>query len=316
MFQYVLRRILLSIPVLFFVATITFSLGFYGPGDPLSSFMGYDLRGDPAIIERIRLRLGLDRPFHVQFGEYMWGLARGDMGTSINQFGGTGGLPVWKLIRRTLPVSLQLGVGAGVVMAVVGIPLGALAALRQNTWIDYWIVGASIAVRSIPPFVLAPLVMIIVVLNLGIMKTPVGWDGLFSQKAVLPILLIAAGPMLVVVRQARAGVLEVIGQDYLRTARAKGLKERMVVTRHVMKNALTPVVTSMGLILGGLLTGAFFIELIFAIPGYAHLTINALQLRDYPLILGTTLFGAFIIILANLIVDISYGLLDPRVRYE
>lgn len=316
MIQYVLRRIVLSVPVLFFVATITFSLGFYGPGDPLASFMGYDLRGDPAIIARIRLRLGLDRPFHVQFSEYLGGLVRGDMGTSINQFGGTGGLPVFKLIRRTLPVSLQLGLGAGVVMAVVGIPLGALAAVKQNTWIDYWIVGGSIAVRSIPPFVLAPLVMIIVVLYLDLMKTPVGWDGLFSQKAILPVLLIAAGPLLVVVRQSRAGVLEVMGQDYLRTARSKGLTERMVVTRHVMKNAITPVVTSIGLILGGLLTGAFFIELIFSIPGYAQLTINALQLRDYPVILGTTLFGAFIIIVANLIVDISYGLLDPRVRFE
>ena len=313
MARYAFRRVLTSIPVLFAVLIATFSLGYFGPGDPLVFMAGEEFRDqiDPELLARLRKLHGLDRPYFVQFGDYTWSLLRGDWGDSI-----LNKRPVFKQMTRGINVSAQMGLAATVVLVVVGIPLGALAAVRQNTWIDYWIVSFSISVRSIPIFVLAPMLMIVFVLWLDVISTPVGWSGIFHHKAILPVLLIAAGPLLVVVRQTRAGVLEVIGQNYVRTARAKGLRERRVIRRHVMKNALTPVLTSMGLILSSLITGALFVELIFAVPGFAGLAIFALQSRDYPMIMGTTIVAAAIIVAANLLVDIGYGFLDPRVRYD
>jgi ABC-type dipeptide/oligopeptide/nickel transport system permease component len=200
-------------------------------------------------------------------------------------------------------------------LVVVGIPMGVVAAVKQNTWIDYWIVSISIAVRSVHIIVLAPMLMIILVLWLDVMDTPVGWKGIFHTNAIMPVTLMAVGPLLVVVRQTRTGVLEVIGENYVRTARAKGLRERRVISGHMMKNALTPVVTSLGLITSGLVTGSLFVELIFAIPGFAGMGIGAFRARDYPVILATTMVAATLIIVANLVVDLCYGLLDPRVRY-
>ena len=311
MLQDIARRLLLSIPVLFAVLFITFTLGFYGPGDPLIFMLGEDYVADKVVLDRLRHVHGLDRPFWVQFGDYAGGLAVGDWGKSIltNQ-------PVLRQMRKGLVISAQLGAASALVLIVVGIPLGVLAAMRQNSFVDYWIVLLAITVRSIPVFVMAPMLLILLVLWLDVMNTPVGWDGIFSTKAILPVLLMAAGPLLVVVRQTRTGVLEVVGQNYVRTARAKGLNERKVVMGHVVKNAMTPVLTSLGLILSGLITGALFVELIFGLPGFAGLGIYGFQARDYPVILGTTVIGAVIIIVSNLLVDIGYGFLDPRVRYE
>ena len=311
MFVYTLRRLILAIPVLFAVLFITFTLGFYGPGDPLEIFYNEELIPDPEITERLRALHGLDRPFWVQFGDYFAGLMQGDWGKSISS-----GRDVWPSFAASMPISAQLGLAAAVVLVVVGIPLGALAAVKQNTWLDYLIVFTSIVVRSVPVFVLGPMLLIVLVLWLGITNVPIGWKGIFSTNAILPVLLMAAGPLLVVVRQTRAGVIEVLSENYIRTARAKGLLERLVVWRHVLKNALTPVFTTMGLIISGLVTGAFFVELIFGIPGFAGLGIQAFQARDYPVILGVTIIGAAIIIISNLLVDLGYGLLDPRIRYE
>lgn len=312
MVVYALRRLLLTIPVMFFVFLITFTLGFYGPGDPLTTMFDEEFEPDPVIVEKLRHLYGLDRPFWVQFGDYMWDLARGNFGTSIHS-----DRPVNALIRIGLPISVQLGLGAAVLLVVVGIPLGIIAAARQNTWVDYWIIAISISVRSVPVFVMAPLLLILLVLKLGIFdKLPVGWNGIFSQTAILPVILMAMPSLLIIVRLTRTGVIEVLSQNYVRTARAKGLKERMVLIRHIAKNAMTPVLTSMGLTLSGLITGALFVELIFGIPGFAGLGISAFRSRDYPIILATVSIGAFFLIISNLIVDLSYGLLDPRVRYE
>ena len=311
MFVYTVRRLILAIPVLFAVLFITFTLGFYGPGDPLEIFYNEELVSDPEITQRLRELHGLDRPFWEQFVDYFAGLMQGDWGNSISS-----GRPVWPAFAASMPISAQLGLAAAVVLVVVGVPLGALAAVKQNTWLDYLIVFASIVVRSVPVFVLGPMLLIVLVLWLSIMNVPIGWKGIFSTNAVLPVLLMAAGPLLLVVRQTRAGVIEVLSENYVRTARAKGLRERFVVWRHVLKNALTPVFTTMGLIMSGLVTGAFFVELIFGIPGFAGLGIEAFQARDYPVILGVTIIGAAIIIISNLLVDLGYGLLDPRIRYE
>ena len=241
MLQYIARRLLLSIPVLFAVLFITFTLGFYGPGDPFIFMLGEEYVADQEVLDRLRHVHGLDRPFWVQFGDYAIGLAVGDWGNSILT-----DQPVLRQMRKGLVISAQLGAASAVVLIVVGIPLGVLAAMKQNTFVDYWVVLMAITVRSVPVFVMAPMLLIILVLWLDVMNTPVGWDGIFSTKAIIPVLLMAAGPLLVVVRQTRTGVLEVVGQNYVRTARAKGLRERKVVTGHVVKNAMTPVLTVVG----------------------------------------------------------------------
>ena len=312
MLVYTIRRILLSIPVIFGVMIVTFTLGFYGPGDPLQVFVGEYFVPDEEMLARLRKLHGLDRPYWVQFGDFAGGYVRGDFGDSLQ----TTRRPVIDIVKDTIPISFQMGVAAGLLVVLLGIPLGALAAIKQNTWIDYVIISVSILVRSVPSFVLGPMLMIVVVLWLDIMKTPIGWDGIFSTKAILPVLLLAAFPLLIVVRMTRTGVLEVISQDHVRTARAKGLREERVVTRHMLKNSLTPVLTTMGLVLSGLITGAIFVEFIFNIPGFAKATLLGFQTRDYPLIMATTVVGAMIIILGNLLVDILYAYLDPRVRHE
>ena len=323
MLVYTIRRLILMFPILFGALIVTYTLGFYGPGDPLVIMFGEEERiPDPEILARLRHIHGLDRPFFVQFGDYLgvWknskgefsGLLQGDFGRSLIDK-----RPVWEKIKNGLPVSFQLGVGAAIVMMVIGIPFGILAAVKQNTWIDYTIIASAISVRSIPVFVLAPMLMIILVLKLNVLsKVPIGWHGIFSQAAILPVALMAATSVLGIIRLARAGIIEVLDQNYVRTARAKGLRERMVLSRHVLKNSMTPVLTSMGLSISGLVTGAIFVELIFAVPGLALIAITGFRSRDYPIILATTIIGAFFIIIANLLVDLGYGLLDPRVRYE
>jgi ABC-type dipeptide/oligopeptide/nickel transport system permease component len=311
MLVYTLRRILLFIPVLFTILFITFTLGFFAPGDPLEIHFDEEYTTDPAVLARLRHLYGLDRPFWVQFGDYIWKIGHGDMGQSLRP----PRQQIWDRVKQTFPISMQLGLASGFLVVVFGIALGALAAVRQNTWVDYMIVTGSIAANSIHVIVLAPALMVIFVVVLDVMKTPTGWNGLFSTTAMIPVFILTSTTILGVVRLTRSAVLEVINQNYVRTARAKGMKEPRVITRHMMKNALTPVLTSMGLTLSGLITGAFFIERIFAIPGFAGMGIDAFQARDYPVILATTMVSATIIIVANLLVDLGYGLLDPRVRY-
>lgn len=313
---YIARRLMIAIPTLLGVVMLTFALGYFGPGDPvrIAAEMQGDQNPDEETVQRLRKELGLDRPFLVQFGDYLGKLAKGDLGTSLsvrrNQ-------KISDMIKRTLPVSLQLGVAATVIVGVVGIPLGLLAAMKRNTWIDYVIVAGAAILPTVPVFVLAPLSMILFVLKLGWIKASFGWGGtIFHEKAILPLFLLCIGPMLVVVRQTRGGVLEVMPYDYIRTARAKGLPERIVVLKHVLRNAMTPVITSLGLIFGGLITGALFVESIFGIPGLGGLIYLAFRARDYPLIMGTTVFVAVAFSVANLLVDVSYKMLDPRVRLE
>jgi ABC-type dipeptide/oligopeptide/nickel transport system permease component len=203
-----------------------------------------------------------------------------------------------------------------VLLVVVGIPLGALAALRHNTWMDYTIVGSALFLRTIPIFVLAPMLMILFVLQLGILDVPLGWQGLIDQRVILPIILLAAGPLADVVRQTRVAVLEVLSQDYVATARAKGLNTHMIVIRHVMRNALIPIVTSLGLIVNGLIHGSVFLDRVFSLPGFGSIVINSIQLLDFPVILGATIFSALLVIGANIVVDLIYPFIDPRVRLD
>ncbi len=323
MFVFVFRRIMLFFPVLFGVLVGTFAFVHYGPGDPLSVILGEEVpENDPAILARLQKIYGLDRPFLVQFGDYVCGglcvpdarnggIITGDFGKSLRSQ-----RDIADIIQASLPISAQLGLASFIILYTVGVPLGILAAVKQNTWIDYWIVAGSIAVNSVPIFVLGPMVMIVVVLKLQIMDTPVGWEGLFTTNSILPVALMSLGGMLGVVRMTRAGILEIIRQGYVRTARAKGLRERMVISRHIMRNAMTPVLTGFGPTLAGFLTGAFLVELVFGIPGFSNAFITAFQGRDFPMILAGTMLGTAMWVVSNLVVDLMYGALDPRVRYE
>jgi ABC-type dipeptide/oligopeptide/nickel transport system permease component len=310
--RYAARRLLLTIPVLLAVIFITYGLALYGAGDPVRTLVGQtESRGDEELIERIRERYGYDRPFVVQYADYVFKFATGEWGTSFQLQDQS----IRHLILRALPVSFQLGFVAVAMLLLIGIPLGILAAVRRDSWLDRLIVSSAVLADSIPGFVMAPVVLVFLVLKLGIVDSAIGWDGIFSTKVLLPAFVLALGPMLVIVRQTRYAVSEVLHQDYVRTARAKGLKNSAVIWRHVLKNALQPVMTLSGMIAASLVTGSIFIERIFGIPGFGYLVVTALQRNDLPLLMGTTIVAAVIVLLANLIVDLLYAILDPRIRY-
>jgi ABC-type dipeptide/oligopeptide/nickel transport system permease component len=313
MTRYLLPRLIQLIPTILGVIIITFALGFFGPGDPLKYQVGENIPSDPAQVERLRAIYGLDRPFYEQLGSYIMNLARGDLGKSLSV---QSKRPIRDMLTKALGVSLQLGVAAAVLIALVGIPLGVLTAYFQNTWVDYVIVSAAALLPTIPVFVLAPMLLIVLVLQLDVLPYTYGWNGLFDPRAVLPLFILVIGPLLTVVRQTRAGVLAVLSQDYIRTARAKGMPEGLIVLRHVLKNGLTSVLTSMGFIVASLLTGALFVESIFGIPGFGKLIYDGLRAYDYPLILGTTLVATLFIMVSNFVVDLLYSVLDPRVRIQ
>jgi ABC-type dipeptide/oligopeptide/nickel transport system permease component len=310
MLRYITVRLLYFVPVLFVVSFFTFAVGFYGPGDPIRVLMKENWN-DEETYQILRRKYGFDRPFLVQYGDYMLKAVQGDFGRSVLR-----AMPVRDLMLPSLAVTAQLGLAALASLSLFGIGLGVIAALKQNSWIDYTIVTGSIILQSIPVFVLAPILMFILVLDLRLMKTPSGWDGLFSSKTLLPIFLLTALGLLVVVRQTREAVISARSSDYVRTARAKGLRERTILWRHVLKNAMSPVLTTIGLLSSWLLTGSIFIESIFSIPGFGSLYYGALKTRDYPVLIGTTLVVTLIVMLTNLIVDVCYVLLDPRARVK
>jgi ABC-type dipeptide/oligopeptide/nickel transport system permease component len=194
--------------------------------------------------------------------------------------------------------------------------LGAIAALKQNSWLDYTIVGGTLVFRSLPVFVLAPLLLVLFVLILGVMKVPRGWNGLFDARTILPIFILMLAPLPIVVRQTRQAVLDIFAQDYVRTAKAKGLKMGLIIGRHILRNALIPVVTTLGFIAEGLIVGSIFLDRIFAIPGFGALAEGAYRGFDYPLILGVVMVTSLMIILTNLVIDLIYPFLDPRIKLE
>jgi ABC-type dipeptide/oligopeptide/nickel transport system permease component len=311
MAKYLVGRLATAMPTLLAVLFITFTLTFISPYDPVRQMLAnapVQNMDTAENIARVRKQYGLDRPFLVQFADYLVKLSQGYMGISIN-----GQRDVWKMISNTLPVSAQLGLAAAILTAILGIPLGSLAALRQNSWVDYTIISTTLVLRSLPVYVLAPLMLVLLVLVLHVMKVPRGWDGILSWKAILPVCLMMLGPLPVVIRQTRQGVLEVLAMDYVRTARSKGLSTRTIIVRHVLRNALIPVVTSFGFITEGLIVSTVFVDTIFAIPGYGSVAGAAFSSFDYPVIMGVTLVGSVMVVATNIIVDLVYPLLDPRV---
>jgi oligopeptide transport system permease protein len=307
MLRFIIRRLLITIPTILVVITITWGLIRLAPGNFYISE-----KAIPAAIEKnIREKYGLDKPWYEQYGQTMWNIVRHfDFGTSLKYEGQS----VNSIIARSLPVSATVGILAYLLALVVGILAGSIAALKPNSKRDYASMALAMLGISIPNFVLGPILVLIFSLTLYWFP-PSRWNGFPSRNVVLPVLTLSGLYMAYIARLTRAGMLEVIRSDYIRTARAKGLSETQVVIRHALRGGLMPVVSYTGPALAFLVTGTVVVERIFVLPGLGSYFIQASLNRDEPLILGIVAFVAITLLLMNLLVDIAYAYLDPRIRY-
>ncbi len=307
MLRFIIRRLLVTIPTILVVITITWGLIRLAPGN----FYTGEKRLPPAIEKNIREKYGLDKPWHEQYGRTMWGMVRHlDFGTSLKYEGQS----VNAIIARSLPVSATVGILAYLLALLVGITFGSIAALKQNSRWDYGSMALAMLGISVPNFVLGPILVLLFSLSLYWLP-PSRWNGFPSKNLILPVLTLSAIYMAYIARLTRAGMLEVLRSDYIRTARSKGLSERHVVVRHALRGGLMPVVSFTGPALAFLLTGTVVVERLFALPGLGNYFIQASLNRDEPLILGIVAFIAIMLLTMNLLVDIAYAYLDPRIRY-
>ncbi|MBW6401910.1 ABC transporter permease [Roseomonas sp. HJA6] len=307
-------RVLSAIPVLFIVSLITFGLMRLIPGDPAAAIAG--VAATPAQIEQLRRDLGLDQPLWLQLVDYYRGLAQGDLGRSLLL-----GKGVFAATMERLPVTIGLSLYALVFTLLIGIASGIIAALRQNSWIDQAAMMFAMIGISVPNFFLGLLMIILFAVHLGWLPSggyvafsadPLGWLRSLAMPA-FSLALLQAG---LLARITRSSMLEVLRQDYIRTARAKGLPQRKVVLKHALSNALIPIVTVVGIIVSLLLSGAVVTEALFSIPGMGQLLTQAVLNRDYPMVQGGLLLVTTFLVLVNISVDVLYAVLDPRVRYE
>ena len=313
MLAYAARRILATIPVMLIVAFFVFSLLYLAPGDPAAIIAGD--QATPADVERIRASLGLDRPFVVRFGEWLWQIIHGDLGNSIFT-----NLPVTHMIAQRIEPTTSLMILTIVFSIIVAIPLGVLAAWKHGTWIDRSVMMLAVFGFSTPVFVLGYLLAYVFALRLdwlpvqGFTSITVGVVP-FLRSLALPTVALGLIYVALLARITRATMLEVLSQDYVRTAKAKGVDQRVVLFVHALKNAAVPIVTVIGIGVALLIGGAVVTESVFAIPGLGRLTVDAILRRDYPVIQGVVLLFSFVYVLVNLAVDLLYTVFDPRIRY-
>jgi len=313
MLTYIVRRVLATIPVMVIVALFVFSLLFIAPGDPAAVIAGD--QASPADVERIRQNLGLDRPFLIQFSEWAWRLLHADLGRSIFT-----NLPVTTMIGQRVEPTLSLMVITLLLSIVIAVPIGVLAAWKVGTWIDRVIMGFAIFGFSVPVFVVGYLLAFFFALQLEWLPvqgyTPFS-RGLWPwfENLILPSIALGCVYIALIARITRATMLEVLQQDYIRTARAKGLAQRPILFVHALKNASVPIVTVIGIGIALLIGGAVVTESVFAIPGLGRLTLDAILRRDYPVIQGIVLLFSFVYVLVNLAIDLLYTVIDPRIRY-
>ena len=309
MWVYIVRRLFFLPVMLFAVGLITFALGHYGPGDPVRVIMGNKYK--PEAAERLREELGLNRPFFVQYADYMYGFYRGDFGESLRYIG----QPVRDLIVPKMWVSAQLAIAASIISIGFGLPLGFYIALKQGTWQDPAAVTFTIVLASIPIMVTVP-----ALLWVGCLKTDLipcsGWGGFFDPRVVVPAITMGVPGIAGFTRLMRGSTLDVLGQDFIRTAHSKGIGPMGVASGHVLRNAMIPIVTILAFSLAGLIGGAFITETIMGIPGVGRFAVESIFNRDYPVIMAITLIGATAFVVANLLADIAYAFIDPRIRYS
>ena len=306
MLRYLVRRLLLTIPVLLGVATLVFALIHLIPGDPAQAMLGETAAEED--VEALRRRLGLDRPLVEQYGVFLAGLARGDLGTSLRT-----DEPVAQAILARLPATLELAAAAMLVAIGVAIPLGIIAAVGRGTFVDHLATGLALTGMSVPNFWLGPLLAILFAVELGWL--PVSGRGT-PAHLVLPAISLGAALAAILARMTRASLLEELREPYVQAARARGASRPRAVLRHAFRNSLIPVVTLIGLQFGAVLTGAVITETIFAWPGIGRLLIQSIGFRDYPIVQGCILFIAATYVGMNLLTDLVYGVLDPRIRYD
>jgi peptide/nickel transport system permease protein len=313
MFAYIVRRILATIPVMAVVALFVFSLLYIAPGDPAAVIAGD--QATPADVERIRQSLGLDRPFLVQFWDWLGRLSRADLGRSIFT-----NLPVTTMIAQRIEPTLSLTVVTLLLAVTVAVPIGVLAAWKAGTAIDRAVMTFAVFGFSVPVFVVGYLLAYFFALQLEWLPvqgyTPIArglWPWL--ENLILPAIALSCAFMALIARITRASMLEVLQQDYIRTARSKGLGQRPILFVHALKNAAVPIVTVIGIGIAILIGGVVVTESVFAIPGLGRLTVDAILRRDYPVIQGVVLLFSFVYVLVNLAIDLLYTVLDPRIRY-
>lgn len=307
MLPYLMRRLLWLPILLIIVSFITFALGYYGPADPIAALLGQHY--DPEIAAQLAHEYGFDQPFFVQYVKYLGRIGHLDFGESIkyrNQ-------PVLRLLIPRLLITIQLNAVSSFIGIVLGISLGMFAALQRGRPADRLVVFGVVFGRAVPIFVAGPILLFFFARTIPVLPAG-GWDGIFSRSAILPVVLLSIGPIAIFARQTRAGMLEVMGRDYIRTARAKGMREMGIVIAHALRNALIPLLTILGFLLGSLVEGTFLTETIFGIPGMGQFAFEALGGRDYPVIIAVTLLVATAYALGNLWVDVLYGFVDPRIR--
>jgi oligopeptide transport system permease protein len=305
MLRFVVQRLVVAIPTLFVVVTAAFFMMRAAPGNPFST----DRKLPPAIEKNIAAKYHFDRPLYVQYVEYVGGVLHGDLGPSLKYRDKT----VIEIIKENYRVSLTIGLSAFVISVVLGVALGVIAAMRQNGPADYTTMAIAILGVCIPTFVTAPLLQLVFGSELGWL--PIGaWDGGALPNLVMPVIVLALPQVAIVSRLTRAGMIEALHSNYVRTARAKGLPELDVVLRHAMRAAVLPLVSYLGPAFAGLMTGSLVVERIFGLPGLGKFFVNSALQRDYTVVMGMVIFFATLVIVLNLVSDVLYAVLDPRVR--
>lgn len=307
MLAYVVRRIAVAVPTLLFIITISFFMMRLAPGGPFDR----EKQLPPEIEANILRAYNLDKPVYIQYFNYLSSISRGDFGPSYKYLDFT----VTDLILTGFPVSLRLGLYAILLAIVVGVTAGTFAALRQNSFIDYMVMGVAMTGIAIPNFVMAPLLALVFGVYFSLLPVA-GWGGGQLQYQILPVITLALPQIAYIARLTRGSMVEVLHSNFIRTARAKGLAEKTVVVRHALKGGLLPVVSYLGPATAAVITGSVVIESIFDVPGIGRYFVNGALNRDYPVVMGVVVFYAVLIIMLNLIVDCIYGFLDPRVKVE
>ena len=305
MLKFILKRLLIIIPMALLVVTVTWGLIRIAPGN----FYSTERKLPPAIEKNIREKYGLDQPWYVQYGTMMWNIMRLDFGDSLKYQGQS----VNEIIARHFPYSATIGLLAYLLALFVGLLAGIIAALKQNSFFDYFSMALAMLGLSVPNFVLGPILVLFFAIGLYLLP-PARWGG--PSYLIMPVITLAAIYAAYIARLTRAGMLEILRSDYIRTARAKGLSEKTVLLKHALRGGIVPVVSFTGPALASLLAGTVVVEKVFAIPGLGNIFIQSVLNRDEPLILGIVAFLSILIMIFNLAVDISYGFLDPRIRYE
>ncbi|MEE8338645.1 MAG: ABC transporter permease [Xanthomonadales bacterium] len=322
---YISKRLLQAIPLLLGIATVTFFIVHLAPGDPMDFFLEQRYRQniDPEVIELLRQKYGLDQPIHIQYIKWLGNLLQGDLGESF-----THRRPVSALMAEVIPYTLQLTILAVIFDALIGITLGIISAVKQYSILDKTITLGSLILYSVPGFWLALMLVLVFSVNLGWLPTSqtrsfdyefLSWFGKLKDLAwhlILPVFVLGIASAAGTARYMRSRLLEVLNEEYILAARARGLRERAVILKHALRNALIPIITIYGLSLPFLLGGAVIIETIFAWPGMGRLAVSAILARDYPVILATSMIAAVLTVIGSLIADVTYALADPRVSYE